>query len=103
MRISLQKYSLYLNYENKNVFLHPKSVLLFKIKTCNYEHYNRFQFQFPGHVHQVSGNLVNVPINAVKYYVLKMLLGRILKTVKITADDILHWFGKNVIFLKTNT
>ena len=38
MRISLQKYSLYLNCENKNVFLHLKSVLLFKIKTCNYEY-----------------------------------------------------------------
>ena len=42
-----------------------------------------------------DGNFVNVPIDAfnhaidaVRYYVLGKLLGRILKTVKITADDI---------------
>ena len=42
-----------------------------------------------------AGNFVNVPIDAfnhaidaVRYYVLGKLLGRILKTVKITADDI---------------
>lgn len=41
------------------------------------------------------GNFVNVPIDAfnhaidaVRYYVLGKLLGRILKTVKITANDI---------------
>lgn len=44
-----------------------------------------------------DGNFVNAPIDAfnhaidaVGYYVLVKLLGRILKTVKITADDILY-------------